>query len=193
MRSFLLVVSCGRSTNDQVGPAQCRINSGVLGARVTRTTFPISSMHAVRPSAVWIAAIAALPAHAPVRSIRPVADPLGVPAAAGTPSRCGRLPRSPRSASELLLVFVRRSSGVSPVRLACFAGGRCCRRSSSPRQTRLPGPHSRVASRDWSSFELPAVPSADRAWVFVSASGVAGWAAVRGARRVDLRFWGLDG
>ena len=79
--SFLVVVSCGRSTNDHLRVPECRTVSGFRGRAETATTYPqfISLDSAVRPS--WAAAIApALPTGA-----------AGAPADAGTP---GVLPRA---------------------------------------------------------------------------------------------------
>jgi hypothetical protein len=92
--SFLVVVSCGRSTNDHLRVPECRTVSGFWGRAETATTYPqFSSLDsAVRPSrAVAIApalptAATGPPAHAGTPDALPRAS--GV-AAAGNPSYSG--------------------------------------------------------------------------------------------------------
>jgi hypothetical protein len=59
MRSFDVVVSSGRSTNDQVEAARCRTNSGILGCERRRLPYLLPRCTPFGRSAVWIAAIAA--------------------------------------------------------------------------------------------------------------------------------------
>jgi hypothetical protein len=59
-----VVVSCGRSTNDQVDAGRWRMNRGILGVRVTATPLPVPSMHAVRPFGRLDRRYRGAPAHA---------------------------------------------------------------------------------------------------------------------------------
>jgi hypothetical protein len=112
--SFLVVVSCGRSTNDHLRVPECRTVSGFRGRAETATTYPqfISLDSAVRPS--WAAAIAPAlpttatgpPAYAGTPGVRPRAS--GV-AACGNASCSGSMQERPPT-SRLLISTEPRAS-----------------------------------------------------------------------------------
>jgi len=111
--SFLVVVSCGRSTNDHLRVPECRTVSGFWGRAETATPYPqfTSFDSAVRPS--WAAAIApALPtgvAGVPAHAGTPVAPPRARNAAAGNASCSGSSQGCPATSRPLTSTESRAS------------------------------------------------------------------------------------
>jgi hypothetical protein len=155
--------------------------------------FPTYSlMHAARPAGRLDRRYRGAPSHALGWPMRSASDTPGVPAGAGTPGGCGRLPRPPCPSPEPLLALVVGPTGITcpasrvsqrtlPSSLIEPTGGSDC-----PVRAGAPPPAPQLA-------RAPAAASAPRARAPHGFSGVAGPSRLRSRRALDLRFGGLDG
>ena len=195
-RSFhvvvLVVVSCGRSMNDQVGAARRRMNSGILGVRLTATPRPISSFHAIRLRGRQDRRYRGAPAYPPL----PLGDGRGLLARplARVHQRAAPLARRRRSPERPSSSPIPQASPPAPPLLLQ-------RTLRATGQTRADRPASsglrprRVGSRRYRSLErwrsATPVPETKPA---SATHGVAGPEPTRRGRSgIDLRFGSLDG
>lgn len=211
--SFLVVVSCGRSTNDHLRVPECRTVSGFRGRAETATTYPqfIPFDSAVRPT--WAAAIApalltgaaGAPAHAGTPDVLPRACGVAVAGnAPGSGSSQERLATSrPLISTESRATRCGRSeppAGSAPGSLvpAPLGSTRRCRRPARRRRSLSTTARAVAAAGDVPSAgrRRPAAPLLAR-WSsrFIGRGGGAGTASGPGrrARVSDLRLAGING